>query len=57
VRNTELVVRYRFHPWFGRTVKAVQTIRRSGAYFIRVEHLVGNRARLVELPAWMFDTA
>lgn len=55
-RNTELVVRYRFHPWFGRSIHAVQTIRHGDERFIRVEYSVGRRVRWIDLPAWMFDT-
>lgn len=52
-----MVVRYRSHPWFGRTFKVANAIQRGDECFLRVEYRVANRVRWIELPVWMFDTA
>ena len=55
-QNTKVTVRYRWHPWFERSVDAVQSIRRGLKVSIRVEYAVRSRRRWIDVPAWMFDS-
>src|SRR6056297_3151726 len=55
VRNTEMVVRYRFHPWFSQSVHADHVVHYRGEPFIRVRYAVGDRQRWMDVPWWMFD--
>ncbi len=48
-------VRYRWHPWFGRTVWVHATRISQGQGFVRCALAPELDTRALEIPAWMFD--
>src|SRR5215831_10317767 len=50
-------VRYRWHPWHGRTVWIYQSLKKHGVGILRCRTEQDQKVSLLELPEWMFDTA
>jgi hypothetical protein len=50
-------VRYRWHPWFERTVWIYEELDKNGVEIRRCRSEHSENARPLELPAWMFDEA
>src|ERR1700757_615733 len=48
-------VRYRWHPWYGRTVWIHEDLEKNGEGIRRCRSENNVNARPLELPAWMFD--
>jgi hypothetical protein len=48
-------VRYRWHPWYGRTVWIHEDLEKHGEGIRRCRSENNVKARPLELPAWMFD--
>src|SRR5207253_1523651 len=48
-------VRYRWHPWYGRTVWIHEDLEKNGEGIRRCRGENNVKARPLELPAWMFD--
>src|SRR5262245_8009581 len=56
--STELrQVRYRWHPWFGRTVTVYEALTKGGHALCRCGFDDQRNDRSLEVPAWMFELA
>src|SRR5207342_3338858 len=56
--STELrQVRYRWHPWFGRTVTVYEALTKGGHPLCRCGFDDQRDDRSLEVPAWMFESA
>ena len=55
--NTKIIVRYAWHPWFGRTVGVRRTIRKKSQVLLHVVSEEDPVSGLREIPAWMADSA
>ncbi len=55
--GTEAVVCYRWHPWYGLTVRKVKTVSKRLGNVLHVSCEREEQTRLREIPAWMVDAA
>jgi hypothetical protein len=49
-------VLYRWHPWYGQTVKVVRTVEKRTGFVVRVSAERDGRIQQIELPRWMTDS-
>lgn len=54
---TERVVRYRWHPWYGRAVVVFVAVKKGNDRVIRCALEPSHTARPLEIPEWMFEEA
>jgi len=55
--STEAIVRYQWHPWFGRTVHVQRLVRKKSQVMLYAACQNEQAARLREIPEWMVDSA